>query len=87
MKMASSTIVIFGPLFSDEISFPTSIVVLENYNALGMSLWILLHQIDLGSCHMVAASRIVLAIIKFCKFKPNIYEKILINMCLMVLEC
>jgi hypothetical protein len=84
MEMASTTIVIFDPLFIDEISFQTSIVVLENYNALGMSLQILLHQIDFRFCHMVAPSRIFLAIIKFCKLKPNIYEKILSKMCIMV---
>jgi hypothetical protein len=55
--------VIFGSLFDNEISFPVSMVVLEDKNSLGMGIQILLRQIDFGSFLMVAAKMIVLAIV------------------------
>jgi hypothetical protein len=55
--------VIFGLSFDDEIFFPTSMVVLKDYNYLGMGVQILLRQIDLGSFLMVAARRIILAVL------------------------
>jgi hypothetical protein len=54
--------VIFGLSFDDEISFPTSMVVLKDYNPLGMDLQILLRQIDFGSSVVVAARRIILVV-------------------------
>ena len=53
---------IFGLSFGDEIFFPTSMVVLNDHNFLGMGLWILLRQIDFGSFVFVAVGRIILAV-------------------------
>jgi hypothetical protein len=47
--------------------------VLKDYSSLGMVLWILLRQTDLGSFLMVAAKSIILAII-FSAATANFYE-------------
>ena len=53
---------IFHASVDGEISFPTSMVVLEDQVCLGMVLQILLRQINLGLFLMVVARRFVLAI-------------------------
>jgi hypothetical protein len=54
--------VIFDLSFGDEISFPPSMVMLKDYNSLGMGLRILLRQIDFASFLMLAVRRIILAV-------------------------
>jgi hypothetical protein len=62
MEMTSSAISDLDLSFDGEIFFPTSMVVLKDYNYLDMGVQILLRQIHLGSFLMVAAGRIIIAL-------------------------
>jgi hypothetical protein len=61
METTTSSIIVLRPSFDDDSSFPTSMVVLEDQNFLGMIFHILLYQIDFGWFLMVAVGRFVIA--------------------------
>jgi hypothetical protein len=63
---------IFGYLFDDEVSFLT-LMVLEDYNSLGMDLQILLCEVDFGDYLMVAMMSFILA-----KFVPTATSTIMV---------
>jgi hypothetical protein len=72
METTTSSIIVLRPSFDDDSSFPTSMVVLEDQNFLGMIFHFLLYQIDFGWFLMVAVGRFVIAIFLDCYVLVNV---------------